>query len=66
MLKNNILEDSFIYTVITKENIHSLKPILHFIINNSLQPINRDCIYFVQNGYLRLIKFIKLIIILYL
>ncbi len=56
--KNNILEDSFIYTLITKENIQSLKPILHFtfkknlqsIIQNGLQPISRDCIHFVPNG----------------
>ncbi len=56
--KNNILDDAFIYTVLTKENIQSLKPILHFtfkknldsIIQNGLQPMNRECIHFVPNG----------------
>ena len=56
--KNNVLEDDYIYTKLTINNIQTLKPILHFtfkrnldsIIQNGLQPINRDCIHFVPNG----------------
>jgi RNA:NAD 2'-phosphotransferase (TPT1/KptA family) len=56
--KNNILEDDYMYTKLTINNIQTLKPILHFtfkknldsIMQNGLQPINRECIHFVPNG----------------